>query len=333
MPRVAHYCTYFDHRFLPVGLALIESMRRHCGDFTLWVLCLSDECHAALLSLALPGIIPVALPRLEADDPRLLEAKRGRPAIEYYYTCGPAFMAWLFEKRSDIKVLTYLDADLFFFADPRFLLDQMEGFSTLIVPHNYSPRNARLTKITGIYNVGWLSFRRDADGLACLQWWRERCLESCARTGGYCGDQMYLDAFPERFHRVLISRHPGVNVAPWNLDNYQFSVGHDRKPRVDGEPIVFFHFSELRRVTSFLWRAPYSNFGAPVTRIVRSTVFRPYLRVVRTAEKASGYRLPPPRLKRGATLFRRNRFLAALRELAALVVRGGGIWVFGGRTW
>ena len=48
-----YYCTYFDHRYLDRGKALYQSMLAHCGDFNLFVLCLSMECYEELQKLNL----------------------------------------------------------------------------------------------------------------------------------------------------------------------------------------------------------------------------------------------------------------------------------------
>src|SRR5690349_849821 len=109
-----HYCTYFDHRYLSLGLALYASIRRHCSEFSLWILCLTDECYDAIAELELPHVIPLRLNELEAFDKELLDSKETRPEIEYYFTCTPALMRWIFARRPDIDVLTYLDSDLFF---------------------------------------------------------------------------------------------------------------------------------------------------------------------------------------------------------------------------
>jgi len=331
MSAVIEYCTYFDHRFLPRGLALHASMRRHCAPFRLWVLCLDEECHGVLSALALPDVALLRLADLEARWAELPELKGTRPTVDYYYTLTPSLMAWLLEREPTIDVLTYLDADLYFFARPDFLLEEFKGHSTLIVPHNFSKRNhERLARLMGLYNVGWVSFRRGADGLACLEWWRKSCIEWCQRadTGLGFGDQMYLNEFPERFSGVYISRHPGVDVAPWNLDNFQLSASPDNAPRVDDQPIIFFHFSQVRRIASFLWRAPYSNYGAPVTRLVRSTIFRPYLREVKAGEKLvrrHGVAMVKP--LKGERGLVGGSLRLILREIGALLWRGGGIWV------
>jgi hypothetical protein len=327
-----HYCTYFDHRYVSLGLALYASMRRRCSAFSLWVLCLTDECYDTVTKLALPDLIPLRLSELEAFDRELLARKESRPTIEYYFTCTPALIRWIFSRRTDIDVLTYLDSDLFFFNDPASLFTDFRDHSIFIVPHRYSPQNAHLARFSGNFNVGWLSFRRDPEGLECLEWWRQSCLKSCARKDGQCGDQMYLNEFPLRFSKVYICDNPGVNLAPWNLDNYRLTADPHGSPEVNGVPVVFFHFSQLRRVARFLWRAPYRIFGVPVTRDVRKFLFRPYLRDIIAAEKLAGYPLPPPALTHGRTFFRAYRFLAVIRELSALPLRGGGIWVFGRRV-
>jgi hypothetical protein len=332
MTAVAHYCTYFDHRFLSRGLALHASMRRHCGAFRLWVLCLSEECHAVLTALALPDLVPLRLQDLEAHDGALLAAKRDRALIDYYFTCTAALLAWLFATRSEIDVLTYVDADVYFFGSPGFLLEEFRGSSVLIVPHAFSDRNRHLERF-GRYNVGWLTFRRDASGLACLAWWRRSCLDWCRDEAGEgrFADQKYLDEFPARFSGVRIVAHPGVDVAPWNLDRYRISLEPDGAPRVDGEPIVFYHFHGLRRLAPFLWKTQTRQFGARLTRLVRRSIYAPYLAALDAAETTIRPLLEvraPPLERVGARSYR-SRLLSTLRVVAALLLRGGGLWVIG----
>lgn len=331
MTAPARFCTYFDHRYLPRGLALYSSMVRHCQPFELFVLCMTEECYRILDSFALRGVIPLRLDELEAHDADLCNVKNHRSLIEYYFTCGPALIAWLLERDPSIEVLTYLDADLYFFQSPKPIFDAFENFSTLIVPHNFSRGNEQ-QRVFGLYNVGWVCFRADAEGLACLRWWRRSCIEWCRDIpeDGRYADQKYLEQFPKRFARVQITRHPGVNLAPWNIDNYRFSVGSDNEPRVEDVPVIFFHFHGLRRIASFLW-CTHHIYGAAPNRRMRASLYAPYLAVLEAFEALVRDRLPtlPAPLGRHRTRTGLNVVFALSREVVGALLRGGAMWSSG----
>ena len=52
--------------------------------------------------------------------------------------------------------------------------------------------------------------------------------------------------------------------------------GYRSATTVDGLPIIFFHFSGLKRISAFLWRTSHLRFGAPMDRQVRSLLYAPY---------------------------------------------------------
>ena len=276
------YCTYFDHRYLVRGLALYDSLAATGTPFRLWVLCLDDTCLALLRRLGLPHLRPVPLTALERADPEFARTKSNRTLVEYYFTCTPALVLYLLRTRADVDLLTYLDADLFFFADPAPLFAALDGHSIAIVPHRYPPRLAHMAAAFGVYNVGWLSFRRDAGALACLASWREQCLAWCydrVEAGRYA-DQKYLDAWPARFPGVVVLRHPGANLAPWNLATHRVDARGGRVT-VDGAPLLFFHFHRLREIRPWLYAPRLSDFGVTPDAVVRRHLYGPYLRELR----------------------------------------------------
>jgi hypothetical protein len=328
MTALDHYCTYFDHRYLTRGLALYASMRRHCRPFRLWALCMSEACYRALDALSLPDLVPLRREDLEHDDGELRDAQLDRTPLEYYFTCTAALMAWLLKTQPSIAALTYLDADLFFFDSPRRLFEEFADSSTLIVPHRFSKRNEGL-KRWGEYNVGWVTFRRDADGLACLAWWRRSCIEWChdRLEDERFADQKYLDQFPKRFRRVGVIDYPGANLAPWNLDNHRLTAGADGAPQVDGVPVTFVHFHGMRRVAPFLWRTSHPDYGAPLDRTVKRLLYQPYLiELARAGRLLDSRTVRSPLARGGAGRARR------WRDAAAVLRRGGALWVVGGRV-
>lgn len=243
MTRV--FCTYFDHRYLPRGIALYQSLRRHVGDFELWVLCLDAPCSRALRQLALPKVRPVELGEIEEATAGLRDARDDRSTLEFYFTCTPALPLYVLGRRREGELVTYVDADLYFFSDPAPAFRELGGRSVAIVGHRFTPDRLHMLE-AGVYNVGWLSFRRDGPGLACLRWYLDRCLEWCGDylSGGRYADQKYLDDWPRRFAGVAVLRHKGVGLASWNLENYALSL-RDGRVWVDDDPLIFFHFHGL----------------------------------------------------------------------------------------
>jgi len=247
IPVERHFCTYFDSNYSAMGLALYHSLRRHHPFFRLWVLCLDDDCHALLTRLALPGLEPIRMADFEEGDTALLAAKANRRRIEYSFTFTPSLPLYLLRKNPGIDLITYVDSDLYFFSSPGPMFSSLGRNSIGIIPHRFSPENAHLAE-NGIYNVGWLSFRRDESGLACLQWWRERCLEWCylQHSEGRYADQKYLDQWPKLFKGVVEITLPGANLAMWNVGGHRLSR-NGWGVKVNRHPLIFFHFHGLRR--------------------------------------------------------------------------------------
>lgn len=276
--RVQHFCTYFDHRYLATGLALHESLLRHAPDSVLWVLCLSSECEATLRAANLPGMQLLSLESLERGDPDLAAVRSGRSLIEYYFTCSPCLPRYLFQVHPEIDSITYLDADLYFFSSPTALFDELADAEVGITPHRFPCHRASRLLMYGQYNVGWLTFCRSETALACLDWWRERCLEWCFDRvePGRFADQKYLDQFSELFPRVHAISHRGANLGPWNVEDARLELRSDGL-HVDGVPLVFFHFQGLKELRPRLYDTNLDDYGARLTCELERHVYRPYL--------------------------------------------------------
>jgi hypothetical protein len=119
MKSLRHYCTHSDRNYLTRGIALCESMLRHeVHPHVIYYVCLDEITHTVLKALQLPNVIPVPLHVIERGDDALLAARSNRSLIEYFWTLTPTIIAWLLEGNAEIDTLTYVDADLFFFASP-----------------------------------------------------------------------------------------------------------------------------------------------------------------------------------------------------------------------
>ena len=185
----------------------------------------------------------------EVEDARLLEVKPTRTRAEYCWTLTPFTPQFVFERDHRVKRVTYLDADLFFFASPKLLLDEFENSKkhVLITEHAYDPRYERFgrAKRSGRFCVQFMTFRRSLESEKVMHWWQNRCLEWCyARVeDGKFGDQKYLDLWPKLFpDEIHILQQKEKTLAPWNARYYE-KLGHGKL-----EP-VFYHFHGLRIIS------------------------------------------------------------------------------------
>lgn len=324
---MTHYSTYFDRGYLAPGLALWGSLARHDAAAVLWVLALDDDTAAVLHDLMQPRLRVLKLAELLAADPELAAAQAGRPPNEFIFALTPCLTRHLLRAHPEIGLLTYLDADLFFFADPAPTHRELGDGSVLVVAHRYPAWHDDAARY-GRFNVGVLLFRDDANGRACLDWWRARCLESCslAADGVHYGDQKYLDEWPRRFAGVVESQHPGVNVAPWNWARHHFALPADGV-LVDSEPLIVFHFAQFRRVSEHWFDSGQLEYGIMPFRL-RSRLYGEYWSALVEAEAIVRAICPD-----GGIARRGWRASLGPWHLALLRLFWGQFWLKGGDHW
>jgi hypothetical protein len=275
------FCTLFDSNYLIKAVAMYRSLERVCPSFRLTAFCFDEVAVRILSDLDLEHLDVVPLADLEAHDAALLSVKGDRSPVEYCWTATPALPLFMLETRPDLEEITYLDADLLFFADPELLFEEMRDASVMITPHRFSPEYAGHEE-NGLYNVQFMTFRRDERCLTALRWWHDRCIEWCyyRLEDGKLGDQKYLDDWPERFEGVHVLHHKGGGLAPWNASQYRVRA-REGEIFVDEEPLVFFHYHRvrMRRDDKHDWHPP----GFHIPRRTRRLVYPPYLRALDAA--------------------------------------------------
>jgi hypothetical protein len=335
-----HYCCYFDHRYAARGLTMIRSLRRFEPSAPIWVLCLSDDCHRIMTAVAERGVRLISMADFEAGDAALRAARADRSLIEYYFTCTPSLIRFVLAKCAAGETVTYVDGDLYFFSDPACLHEELSDSSVSLIPHRF-PESQRQREIYGLYNVGWMTFRNDANGNAMVGWWRDRCNEWCfdRLEGDRFADQKYLDRVPQMFPGVVVIQHPGANVAPWNVARYRLVNRDSGLEVMEGAPLVFFHFHGIKLATRWCYLIGLRQYGASLYPVMRRNVYRPYLRTVAGIERAlqsyqrgSTAKLP---LQRGGGQNKPDGWLAAARRVARSLIaaiRRDALIVLAGRV-
>ena len=312
------YCTYFDHRFLDRGLAMIRSLRRFDPGCRITVLCLTEACGQVLGRLQEPGVTSISLEDFERENPDLLAIKDTRSLRDYYFTLSGCIVASMLRDAADGQIVTYLDADLLFYSSPAPIFAAMKDASVGLIGHRHHWWTKRLEKY-GRFNVGWVSFRADAVGREAAHWWRERNIEWCYGNvdGDRFADQKYLDHIYAKFPNVVEITHPGANIGPWNVCRHSIARGPGDSFVIDGKfPLIFVHYSGLTETEPNVYLCSNVSYLGPFSRTVRSGLYEPYIALLKRiraelgdlpADSVGEVRGTPPR---------RRRVLAPLLRLA-----------------
>lgn len=277
-----HLCTYFDGNYLLRGLTMYRSLAATGFAFRLTVLAMDERTLEALRQLRLPNLEPVALAELETWAPELAQAKQGRSLVEYYFTLTPYLPRFVFERHPEVALVTYLDADLYFYSTPQPLFDALGDGSLLAIEHRYPPRLQSKLEY-GRFNVQFLAFRRDPTGLACLRRWSRQCHEWChdrLESGRY-GDQKYLDEWPALYgERLVVPTQPGAGLAPWNWSTVPIEW-IDGAPHPGGQPLIFYHFHGVKVLRSWFISTGLLEWGLMPRRLAR-WLYANYVRELRS---------------------------------------------------
>jgi hypothetical protein len=243
-------------------------------------------CYKALLRMDLPNVFLISLQNFEEGDEALRIAKTNRTTVEYYFTCTPSLPLYIFNHFDDINSITYLDSDFFFFSDPEPVMKIIGKHPIAITAHRFPSALGKLEKQYGVFNVGWLTFKRDEQAISCLQRWKAQCLEwSFDRLEeGRFADQMYLNEWPTRYPDTLVISHKGVNLAPCNIGNYQVSI-QDDQIMIDGDQLICYHFFGLKDYRGFLYYLSLRPYGTQPTSEILKQIYEPYLRALAEGKK------------------------------------------------
>jgi len=255
-----HFCTLFDARYAARGIVMLESLEAHCKEEkTITILAVDDTTPAMIEKLGRPTWTVMTVEQMQ--DAELLWVRRSRPHREFCWTCAPALMKHMVAKHGENHIVVYLDADLYFFASPHGLLEELKGNGKILIhEHRYSQDRSHYEKGSGRFNVGFVAFVIGDEASSCTNRWRQQALDKCVLDpeNGFCGDQGYLNEWPELYSGLRILQNIGGGVAPWNLQNYVLG-GTIARPTVDQVPLVFFHYHSFRTVS-----VPRANFAAAI---------------------------------------------------------------------
>ena len=272
------YCTFFDVGYLSRGIAMIESLRNNGDKSPVYVLALDNHTLKYFSEHKFENVRVLEMSQIEDFSPELLAVRDHRSRMEYYFTTTPQLFKYIFSlENKHGLVVTYLDADLYFFQSPDAIFECLGDGSVGITEHRYSERLKNKLAQYGRFNAGFVCFKNDEDGNVTLSWWANKALEWCSDvpTDGKYANQGYLDSFPS-FTGVVILDNPGLNLAPWNTARHQIRINDEHIAVADNKPVVFFHFHGLRKVKSWFVTSQLI-YGSRLTPAIKAGIYQPYV--------------------------------------------------------
>jgi glycosyltransferase involved in cell wall biosynthesis len=241
-------CTIVSNNYLPFARTLMGSLREIHPEWDRHVL-ITDEIRGHF--------------NPQSEDFEVLEVEKlplpgGRRMLFQYSilelntAVKPWWLAWLFE-RGDYDRVIYLDPDILLYQRLEEVERSLDAGSLMcLTPHltrrlseDLKPNEIDILR-AGAYNLGFIALGRHPDLADFLAWWQSKMESDCVVDfdSGLFVDQKWIDLVPGMYPDVSILRHEGYNVAYWNLENRRLEKRGDRF-EVNGQPLVFFHFSGL----------------------------------------------------------------------------------------
>ena len=239
--------TIVSNNYLHFARTLMKSVAQHHPDAQRYCVIVDrDMRHASALDNEFEPLELGQLGLPDGDD-FLFQYT----VLELNTAVKPWALQHLIEK-GHTKVL-YIDPDILLYRPLTEVLLPLDGDSDIVfTPHLLSPMTDKHypseldIRRAGTYNLGFCALRASPNALSFLSWWQGKLHRECivAPDKGIFVDQSWMDLVPGLFPNVHILRHPGFNVAYWNL--FQRPLTRDGKSVLaNDQELAFFHFSGL----------------------------------------------------------------------------------------
>ena len=191
----------------------------------------------------------------------------GHRIVEACTAVKPFMLRHLLTK--DYERVIYFDPDIAIFNTLEPIYDNLKKGSISLTPHINVPektteaiKDNELNSLKhGLYNFGFVAVNNDDTGRAYADWWAERCYFRCFDNiaGGNFTDQKWNDLVPIFFEDAHLLKHPGCNVATWNYAQRMLEGSLKKGITVNGEPLVFHHFTGFDSGAHLLMRDKYGS--------------------------------------------------------------------------
>ena len=234
--------------YIPKARVLGRTIKQFHSDIDVFLLLVDDRpADLACVAEQFDTVVTAA----DLGIPQFESWIFGHRLVEACTAVKPFMLLYLLQQGFDNVV--YLDPDIAIFSSLAELIDEFENASILLTPHQCKPEsdseaikdNEICSLRHGLFNLGFVGVKNDAEGQRYARWWADRCYYACYEdiANGVFTDQKWNDFTPIFFRGVEILRSPAYNVATWNYSQRDLAGTPEHGVTVDGLPLVFHHFT------------------------------------------------------------------------------------------
>ncbi|MEW6676861.1 MAG: hypothetical protein AB1421_02980 [Pseudomonadota bacterium] len=276
--RIA-YCTIASANYLARVQYFVHTLQQNqLGAKVFVLLCEADAVRERITSeTGFPFLSPQ---QILPPDWREMAFQYG--IIEFNTAVKPFLMEYILDQ--GFNGVFYFDPDIAIYSQLGELEEALRTHDVVLTPHachpvpddGLSPAMADYLR-AGQFNLGFIGMAGSKNGRNMLAWWKSVCRDRCIFDSSYrfFVDQFWAAAFASFAERLYVFRHPGANVAYWNLFQRDISRPGSRW-EVDDHPLLFFHFSglatdNLTRVSRYQNRVT-AAVGSPLHQLLTDYV-------------------------------------------------------------
>tara|TARA_B100000767_G_scaffold268136_2_gene287932 strand:+ start:9019 stop:9984 length:966 start_codon:yes stop_codon:yes gene_type:complete len=256
-----NFVTLFNYNFLPQGKMLIDSIQKF--PVIIWVVCLDRKLYEYFLKTnKSKNIKPIFIGNHE--DKEMKKAKRNRPFLEYCFYLTPILSEIIFKLDNRIKQVTYVDADIYFFKNPKPIFDEFKKSNKdiFLTLHGFSKESKKL-EVNGKFCVQFFIVKKNNFTKYFMQKWRKLCLESTKLDikNNILGDQKYLDyLYKKNENKIHVGKKKEYFQAPWSDNKFKANnaiIFHFHGLRIKKDSIQLYHSYKINYQKIEFFYKPY----------------------------------------------------------------------------
>ena len=225
-------CFVFDQKYLKQGKLALDSAKRHNPNHT---------------TILLTDILDEKLSDIQID------IRKTNISLENWLLVGRVAVVELALEALGFDTAIFVDGDTYSYNSYNELQEEAEKHSLVVIPHitsplpidEFFPQNLTIA-IAGNYNTGvWAASK---EGLNFIRWWRSTtAMFPITRPDlGLVAEQGWLRFANDFEDNIKVFRHPGYNVAYWNIKHRIVEKRNDIW-HINDKKLAIMHYSGLKK--------------------------------------------------------------------------------------